>query len=330
MVTIRDVAKAAGVSKSTVSYVLNNDPRITATTEAKVRRAIEELGYSVNHAARSLSSSRTWTIGISVAPDAGGYYSAAAGVHMYALARHASDRGYEALFVDAAGGARSIREAVASKRVDGVVVMDVSDDDPRIDMVLELGVPAVVFGSPDDCLGLDVVDSDYEREAVDAVRYLHELGRHDVVLFSKPEQLVRQRMGYVTRFNDAFVREARRLGMRVHVEAPEQVDSDPLSVVERAMRTYGDVNGVALFNEPVVMAAPRLFSTSGCGMCDERGVIAVAPRWICLSMSLPFATIQTDVDRLSGEVIDTLVSRIEDPGREPVRRLVAFPVIEPR
>ena len=50
MVTISDVAHAAGVSKATVSYVLSGDPRITQATTLKVQHAIDELGYTVNHA----------------------------------------------------------------------------------------------------------------------------------------------------------------------------------------------------------------------------------------------------------------------------------------
>jgi len=64
MVTISDVAHAAGVSKATVSYVLSGDPRITQATTLKVQHAIDELGYTVNHAARALSVRKTKTIGV--------------------------------------------------------------------------------------------------------------------------------------------------------------------------------------------------------------------------------------------------------------------------
>ena len=68
MVTISDVAHAAGVSKATVSYVLSGDPRITQATTLKVQHASDELGYTVNHAARALSVRKTKTIGV-VSPD---------------------------------------------------------------------------------------------------------------------------------------------------------------------------------------------------------------------------------------------------------------------
>ncbi|HCO49477.1 MAG TPA: hypothetical protein DIT55_08690, partial [Spirochaetaceae bacterium] len=70
-ITIRDVAKHAMVSTATVSRVLNNDDKVTATTRDKVHEAMAALGYKVNFVARSLKTSRTKTIGI-MAPDLSG------------------------------------------------------------------------------------------------------------------------------------------------------------------------------------------------------------------------------------------------------------------
>src|SRR5215218_5422509 len=66
MVTMQDVAKAAGVSTMTVSNVLNNYPHIREETRDRVLRAIDELGYRVNVAARNLRAGRTNTIGFAV------------------------------------------------------------------------------------------------------------------------------------------------------------------------------------------------------------------------------------------------------------------------
>ena len=330
MITIRDVAKAAGVSKSTVSYVLNDDSRISRDTANKVKQAMKQLGYSTNHAARSLSSSKTRTIGISVAPDAGGYYVASVGAYMYALSHYASAEGYETLFVDSSLGGESIRKAVLGKMVDGIIIMDVSDDDPRIDVAVELGIPAVVFGSPHDARGLDEVDADYDAEAVEAVRYLAGRNCDEAMLFSKPEQLVRERMGYATRFNDMFVSTAQRMGMRVHVHAPERVDSNPVEAIGKALEKHPDVNGLALFNESAAMAAPRLFERDiSAHLCAE-DVIALIPDWIGITMALPFASIWTDVNELSSRAIGMLLERINDPKGSRMCKRVCFPVRAPR
>jgi len=66
MATIQDVARAAGVSPMTVSNVINDHPHVKSSTRAKVVRAMEELDYRVNHAARNLRAGRTFTIGLAV------------------------------------------------------------------------------------------------------------------------------------------------------------------------------------------------------------------------------------------------------------------------
>ncbi|MBT2568842.1 LacI family DNA-binding transcriptional regulator [Arthrobacter sp. ISL-85] len=66
MATIQDVARAAGVSPMTVSNVINDHPHVKSSTRAKVVKAMEELDYRVNHAARNLRAGRTFTIGLAV------------------------------------------------------------------------------------------------------------------------------------------------------------------------------------------------------------------------------------------------------------------------
>lgn len=66
MVSIKDVAKKAGVSPSTVNLVLNNHPKIPEDTKKKVLKAVAELGYVPHYSARSLSSRQTRTIAVVV------------------------------------------------------------------------------------------------------------------------------------------------------------------------------------------------------------------------------------------------------------------------
>ena len=63
-VTIKDVAKKANVSPSTVSRVISDSPRISEQTKRKVRRVMDELGYHLNYNARVLAQQKTRTIGI--------------------------------------------------------------------------------------------------------------------------------------------------------------------------------------------------------------------------------------------------------------------------
>ncbi|MBY8967625.1 LacI family DNA-binding transcriptional regulator, partial [Algiphilus sp. NNCM1] len=121
MVTISDVAHAAGVSKATVSYVLSGDPRITQATTLKVQHAIDELGYTVNHAARALSVRKTKTIGVVSPAFHGNYLSALFGLYVYLLSEEATKRGYDTLLIGENDGFEAMHEAWSSKKVDGFI-----------------------------------------------------------------------------------------------------------------------------------------------------------------------------------------------------------------
>ena len=118
MVTIKDVAKAAGVSIATVSYVLNNDPRIKKETAKKVLKASEELGYVASSFARSLKTNKTRIV-LTVIPDFGGPIHAEiiASIHKELKANN-----YQMLVC-----AGDIAAEVLSKQLtDGVIVLDPS------------------------------------------------------------------------------------------------------------------------------------------------------------------------------------------------------------
>ena len=144
-VGVRDVAAAAGVSRQTVSRVLNEHPDVAEATKERVLAAMSELGYRMNNAARALGTKRTRTIGV-VASDALEYGPSRSIAAIEASAR-AAGFWVSAAFADA-GDAGSVRSAVAhlqAQAVDGLIVfaphasaLDVLD---RIDV----GVPVAVL-----------------------------------------------------------------------------------------------------------------------------------------------------------------------------------------
>ncbi|TCO49117.1 regulatory LacI family protein [Kribbella antiqua] len=151
-VTIKEIARRAGVSKGAVSYALNNQPGVSEATRARVLRVAEELEWVSNRAARALSAARSETFGLVLARTAktlteepfymgfvGGVESVLAG-RSYALALQ--------VVSDLAEELSTYRKWAAERRVDGVIVVDLRVDDPRIPLLRKLGLPAVLVGDP--------------------------------------------------------------------------------------------------------------------------------------------------------------------------------------
>ncbi|MFD5510172.1 LacI family DNA-binding transcriptional regulator [Streptomyces sp. NPDC127051] len=148
--TIKDIARRAGVSESAVSFALNDRPGVSRDTRARIRRVAEELGWQPNSAARALSGERSGAVGL-------------------VLARPAQTLGVESFFLQLVSGIQEVLSAGrvallfqvvdgidaecavyrrwwAERRVDGVLVVDPRTDDPRPELLAQLGLPAVMIG----------------------------------------------------------------------------------------------------------------------------------------------------------------------------------------
>jgi LacI family transcriptional regulator len=148
-VTIRDVARQAGVSLSTVSQVLNGRPGYaSAATRERVLEVARELGYRPNALARGLVTSRTGTLGIVITDITRSFFTQVVG----SIEQIASQRGYSVLLACADGiqPEQTALEAFLDKRVDGIICMSSTADASaeHILQVTRMGVPLVVINRP--------------------------------------------------------------------------------------------------------------------------------------------------------------------------------------
>lgn len=156
--TILDVAERAGVSKSLVSLVMRNSPKVSADRRQAVLVAAEELGYRPNAAARSLAQQRTYLLGVMVSDFANPFFSdVLEGIEEAALLAD-----YRALFNT--GGRVPEREVIAldtllQLRIEGLVLASPRFDDSLL-TELPSSMPVVVIGKETVAPGVDVVTND--------------------------------------------------------------------------------------------------------------------------------------------------------------------------
>jgi len=149
--TVADVALAAGVSRQTVSNVLNTPHIVREETRERVQRAIAELGYRPHAAARQLRTRRSSTIGIHLDPYAGGVSGVVLDRFVHALTERAGDRGMRIQLYAARTPAEEIdrmRELTEGGEIDAVVITGTFHGDPRTHWLAERGIPFVSFGRP--------------------------------------------------------------------------------------------------------------------------------------------------------------------------------------
>jgi DNA-binding LacI/PurR family transcriptional regulator len=149
--TVEDVALVAGVSRQTVSNVINTPGIVRASTRERVEAAIAQLGYRPHMAARRLRTQRSSTIGIHLDPYAGGISGVVLDRFVHALTEHAGERGMRIQLYAARSPAEEIArmgELAEGGEVDAFVITGTFHGDPRTRWLAERDVPFVAFGRP--------------------------------------------------------------------------------------------------------------------------------------------------------------------------------------
>ena len=181
--TSQDIARAAGVSRTTVSLVLNGkeDTGISAQTKARVLETAASLGYVPNSAARMLVSGRSRTLGLVLAHGDLMSFDAFAPPLMFGISRVCNARGYK-LLVEAVEGEHrrnGYLDLVKSKSIDALIVLNSSAEDEGLVRLVDSRFPVILFGSighPKE----NSVRSMTERAAELATRHLLKLGHRRV------------------------------------------------------------------------------------------------------------------------------------------------------
>lgn len=173
--TLGDVAKLAGVSKSTVSRVLNDSPKISEVTKRRVLKIAKNLRYEPNIIARSLSMKKTNTIGVILEDILNPFFSEVAKGIETALKRAdywmlltSSDFDYESEV--------KLTRMLIRYRVDGVLITPVRVDSESISMLKERSIPFFIMNSSIQNKDISWIESDNLRGAYIATSYLLELG----------------------------------------------------------------------------------------------------------------------------------------------------------
>jgi DNA-binding LacI/PurR family transcriptional regulator len=168
-----DVARAAGVGKSTVSNVLNGTGRVGDAARIRVLETVEQLGYQPHQGARSMRSRRTMRLAYLMPPIQLEPTNLIMMQFMQALLIAAARQHYGVLVVpEAADPSDDIRRLVADRSVDAFVLSDLRAGDPRADLLRRLGMPFACFGRTEAAPSLAWVDIDDVAAEAEAVAHV--------------------------------------------------------------------------------------------------------------------------------------------------------------
>lgn len=312
--TSRDVARLAGVSQSTVSYVLTGKRPISEETRRRVEDAMAELTFHPNAGARALASQRTRVIGL-MAPFGASSHQQGLLPFVETIASGVREHDHDLLLVTADEGAEGMARVVGRRIVDALVLMEVGARDERLALAASLGVPVIVIGVPDEPGDLPCIDLDFGRGAALAVDELVAVGCASVAVLGYSAATTARDLNYVRRFLGGAEQRAAEVSVPLRTIAPVQPDrADVTAALDEALapRGGGGRTGLLVANTE---ALPEVL----------RGLRA---RGLEAGRDVPLVGVCTDAEAATAEPALTNVSL--EP-RDVSRRAVAalFELLDP-
>jgi len=190
--TLEEIAKIAGFSRSTVSRVINGDKNVKDTTRCRIQEVINSLNFQPNIAARSLAAGRTGSIGLVIPAGVNMLFtdpyfpqliqgiSAACNVHDYTVMLWMAEPAYQM---------RAVRQILHSGLLDGVIVSSMLIDDPIVKSLHESKMPFILIGRHP-TLDVNYLDVNNRAGGYEAVSHLIRQGRKRVATITGPQNMI--------------------------------------------------------------------------------------------------------------------------------------------
>jgi DNA-binding LacI/PurR family transcriptional regulator len=315
--TSKDVARLAGVSQSTVSYVMSGNRPISEGTRKRVLEAIEALTYQPNAGARALASQRTRVIGLMVvpthAPGLDGVPDAGALPFIETIASSAREHDHDVLLVTADEGSTGLRRLAGRSLCDALVLMDIEAKDERVPVAASLPVPVILIGVPEDPAGLHCVDLDYRLAAQMAVGELAEAGHDRLVLIGYPAELVERDLNYVRRFLDAARETAEHHRLPYELITPVEARRDSAqAAVDRALAGRGDGRlGIVVPNLSGFQPILNALQVRGAVPGRDVSIVALCTDVVAEQAEPPLTNVSVEPRDVSLRAMDTLFRLLE-------------------
>ncbi|UAJ80216.1 LacI family DNA-binding transcriptional regulator [Leifsonia sp. ZF2019] len=323
-ITITDVARHAGVSPSTVSYALSGKRPISPSTRARIDEAIATLGFTANAGARALATSQTMVIGL-LTQFHQDEFAPAMLQYVLPVSDTARELGYDILLVTEADATAALRRVTSAGMVDGVVLLDVVHEDPRLDTLRAAPQPGALVGLPKHTEGLDVFDLDFGESARILVDHLHELGHREIIVVSPPRHVFDRGGAYGWRFRDAALERGARYGLQMHPyfgEAKQPAIGQTINAILDARPT---ATAMIVHNDATIAALPPVLAARGTRVPEDLSVVSLYSKDFGRAFSLPYTAIESSPDQLGQQAVRHLVRRIASPelAGAPVTRFIA-------
>lgn len=318
--TRADVARRAGVSASTVTYVLTGDRPISAETRERVQQAMTELGYTPNALASGLAGRRSRILAL-LLPSGIRAADSADLEYVTAAADEVRDLGYHlVLWTTDGDDDAEVLQLARTGLVDGVLLMEVGLQDERVDLLHEAGIPFALIGRTADPGEVPYADADAESMARTAVDHLVDLGHRHLAHLADPAPLREHGVGYVARLADGVRRRCEDRGIDLTLIEAEHSQEAGRAAFDRIVgpvagsasarrKRRGAVTAVICSNWRATLGLMHRVRTVGVDVPGELSVLSLGSWDLFTELTVPpLTTIRPPAERIGRAAARSLVA----------------------
>ncbi|MFD0146461.1 MULTISPECIES: LacI family DNA-binding transcriptional regulator [unclassified Streptomyces] len=321
--TLEEVAARAGVGRGTVSRVINGSPRVSEHAKAAVARAVAELGYVPNRAARALAGSRTDAVALVIPETEARLFAEPYFLDIIrGVSAELADADKQLLLTLIRNDKERQRfeQYLAAQRVDGVLLVSVHGDDPLPDQVRALGLPAVLNGRRTEAEEVAYVDSDNVGAGRSAVTHLAGSGRRRIATITGPLDM------YVARCRlDGYRRGLAEAG----IAADERLVATGDFTEEggrRAMRELLDrepgLDAVFAASDVMAAGARGVLRESGRRVPQDVALVGVDDSAVARHMDPPLTSVRQPIEEMGRTMARLLLQEIAEASEEQPHRVL--------
>ncbi|GAB3354541.1 LacI family DNA-binding transcriptional regulator [Modestobacter lapidis] len=310
--TLDEVAVLAGVSRATVSRVVNESPRVSPEAREAVHAAIAHLHYVPNRAARSLVTRRTDTIALVLSESDTMVFSDpffASIVRGVSAAIAETELNLVLLSARDAREQEKVGRYARQGHVDGVILMSLHREDPLPDILTAAGVPLVFCGRPFDGRPVAYVDADNSGGGVLATEHLLAAGRRHVATVTGPMDMIAgvdRFAGYRT-----ALERAGRPQRPEHVAHGDFSEAGGARAMTELLERAPELDAVFVASDPMAVGALRALRGAGRRVPDDVAVVGFDDAEVAAACDPPLTTVAQPLADMTPLLTELLLRQID-------------------
>ncbi len=306
-VTIVDIAEASGVSVTTVSRVLNNKPDVAEETRQKVLNLMEEQGFAPQITWQQLRSGKSPFIVLNFPQD---FNPPSQGI-ITAAALGCEDADYSLNLIVKSLGDNELLNIFRSGQSDGMILMEILLNDPRIELLKQHEFPFVMIGRCADNTGLSYVDIDIEKGVADAFQHLYDLGHRQIGFVSLVQVVDDKKYGFTNWAVKGCEKACQNHGLPFIWRVVDLNTDSAKSVVLTMLDENPEITAIVTPQHSGVLGVLKAVQEKGLRIPEDISVIGLLENSVGELITPPLTTINFPAHEMGLEAAKILIGHLE-------------------